>query len=1044
MRAAVGRDARAAGAAMASPCSTSGRAALLRPLVAVAPPGFRQATGAAAGGAPKPSPSPLLAGAACSSAAACSPSCYSQQRLAGLLSRPWSSSASHPSVAAAASGRGDVTAVPADGAAGAPPPRPSAADLSATSAQLLSDDQLRAAGLRLPSHCCGCGMRLQRRDTEAPGYFIIPARLFEPKREQEEGEETSGRAGRGRGGADAAAGGELGELLEAARQEMDADAEADAYDDVGLVRADEEPDVLCQRCFSLKHSGKVKVQAAETALPDFDLGKKVGRKIHLQKDRRAVVLCVVDMWDFDGSLPRAALRSLLPPGVTAETAAPEELKFSLMVAANKFDLLPAQATPTRVQQWVRLRLKQAGLPAPDKVFLVSAAKGTGVKDMVQDVRQALGYRGDLWVVGAQNAGKSSLIAAMKRLAGTAGKGEPTIAPVPGTTLGLLQVPGLPLGPKHRAFDTPGVPHGHQLTSRLGLEDVKQVLPSKPLKGRTYRVAPGNTLLIGGGLARLDVVSSPGATLYLTVFVSAHVNLHLGKTEGAEERLPRLVEGGLLTPPDDPARAEQLPAMVPLDVEVEGTDWRKSTVDIAVAGLGWVGVGCAGRAAFRLWTLPGVAVTTHAALIPDMAELFERPGVSSLLPKAQTRAHAAVKERKAERAERRGGGSDGGGGEGRVVSRGERGGAEAVPAAGRSGGGGGRGGRGGGRGGRGWGGRGRGEGRGGGRKLICDLPRAASGGQTTWDLSKLVLEGQSSPVPSAVVRQWLDLVYSRVDAGRRAPKFTSLSEAARSLLLFADAVDTSMVVMYALSDTLTAQPGLTLPVAVNGGGGGEGGVAAGGGGGHAAPPQPLQLELALRGKLYYLAQDGPLDTVDVPHAGPEQIVVAAADLAPHKAAVPGAVAAALEGWLYLAGRLGLVALVRLLRDFYQAHMKATTGSVLWGAAAKVLSRRVLECMPRELLWESCASDWLWAPQLGGVDVLAGSQLSLIMRSPHAASWFGFVPGAQADGDKIETLNVLQANGCHNRLRVSVGGLDAAQHQQAVQEVMQQLQEEDEAA
>lgn len=36
---------------------------------------------------------------------------------------------------------------------------------------------------------------------------------------------------------------------------------------------------------------------------------------------------------------------------------------------------------------------------------------------------ALGFRGDLWVVGAQNAGKSSLISAMKRLAGTAGKGE---------------------------------------------------------------------------------------------------------------------------------------------------------------------------------------------------------------------------------------------------------------------------------------------------------------------------------------------------------------------------------------------------------------------------------------------------------------------------------------------------------------------------------------------------------------------------------------------------------------------------------------------
>lgn len=43
-------------------------------------------------------------------------------------------------------------------------------------------------------------------------------------------------------------------------------------------------------------------------MPDFDLAKKVGRKIALQRDRRAVVLVVVDVADFDGSLPRAALR----------------------------------------------------------------------------------------------------------------------------------------------------------------------------------------------------------------------------------------------------------------------------------------------------------------------------------------------------------------------------------------------------------------------------------------------------------------------------------------------------------------------------------------------------------------------------------------------------------------------------------------------------------------------------------------------------------------------------------------------------------------
>ena len=56
-------------------------------------------------------------------------------------------------------------------------------------------------------------------------------------------------------------------------------------------------------------------------------------------------------------------------------------------------------------------------------MLVSAVRGSGVRELVEEVKAGLGFRGDLWVVGAQNAGKSSLISAMKRLGGTAGKSE---------------------------------------------------------------------------------------------------------------------------------------------------------------------------------------------------------------------------------------------------------------------------------------------------------------------------------------------------------------------------------------------------------------------------------------------------------------------------------------------------------------------------------------------------------------------------------------------------------------------------------------------
>lgn len=64
--------------------------------------------------------------------------------------------------------------------------------------------------------------------------------------------------------------------------------------------------------------------------------------------------------------------------------------------------------------------------------------------------------------------------------------------------------------------------------------MRMVLPKRQLKPRTYRIAPGQTVMVGG-LARLDVLSCPGATMYLTVWASDEVPCHFGKTEGAEER-----------------------------------------------------------------------------------------------------------------------------------------------------------------------------------------------------------------------------------------------------------------------------------------------------------------------------------------------------------------------------------------------------------------------------------------------------------------------------------------------------------------------------
>ena len=47
------------------------------------------------------------------------------------------------------------------------------------------------------------------------------------------------------------------------------------------------PPLFCARCFSLTNYGRVKNEVAESRLPDFDIGKKVGQKIRLRRFRRS-------------------------------------------------------------------------------------------------------------------------------------------------------------------------------------------------------------------------------------------------------------------------------------------------------------------------------------------------------------------------------------------------------------------------------------------------------------------------------------------------------------------------------------------------------------------------------------------------------------------------------------------------------------------------------------------------------------------------------------------------------------------------------------
>ncbi|KAL3679163.1 hypothetical protein R1sor_022119 [Riccia sorocarpa] len=504
--------------------------------------------------------------------------------------------------------------------------------------------------------CPGCGVQMQDKNPKAPGFFKNPAPpkklaeedLVEPselaeqmaelesqeEQEQEEQEEKEDEFWLE--GLDD----EFGGVTESRSSKRRAKREK--YKKEKLAEEDSDKPVVCARCHALRNYGKVKDETVENLLPDFDFENVVGDRLRKSIGRRAVVLMVIDAVDFDGSFPRTAA-TLIADAERELAGSWQEGKPGnvprLVICLNKVDLLPGQISPVRLEQWVRRRSRAGGVSQISGVHVVSAYKGWGVDKLAKQLTDMAGPRGDVWVIGAQNVGKSSLINALAKFSKEQREKEKkkvflTEAAVPGTTIGLVKLEGILTG-RARVLDTPGLLHPHQITTRLTREEQKLVQIRKVLKPRTFRVKVGHAISVGG-LMRLTVVSAPADSIYATVWASAFIPCHMGQAEKSTELFDKHV-GDKLTPPLNKDRVEELGRWVSRTVQISGDKWDQSSVDVAVAGVGWIALALSGSATLDVCTWEGVAVTVREAMVFDMAAVFERPGFTAV--KTTTKAGA---------------------------------------------------------------------------------------------------------------------------------------------------------------------------------------------------------------------------------------------------------------------------------------------------------------------------------------------------------------------------------------------------------------------
>ncbi|XP_031735517.1 nitric oxide-associated protein 1, partial [Anarrhichthys ocellatus] len=204
-----------------------------------------------------------------------------------------------------------------------------------------------------------------------------------------------------------------------------------------LLQEEQLSDATCQRCHLLTHHHK--------AL-NLNMTPDQYRAVVLQiRPHRALVLLVVDLMD-------------VPDSVVPDLPDLVGTNKHVVVLGNKIDLLPGDSPDylRRIRRQLSAYCRDAGFgDQVTDVHLISAKTGYGVEGLVSSLQRSWRYKGDVYLVGSANAGKSTLFNTLlesdyckSRASDLVHKA--TISPWPGTTLNLLKFPIINPTP-HRMF-----------------------------------------------------------------------------------------------------------------------------------------------------------------------------------------------------------------------------------------------------------------------------------------------------------------------------------------------------------------------------------------------------------------------------------------------------------------------------------------------------------------------------------------------------------------------------------------------------------------
>ena len=252
-------------------------------------------------------------------------------------------------------------------------------------------------------------------------------------------------------------------------------------------------DVLCKRCFSLKHYGKN---------IDYNINKEdYKNEIYKLLDKVELVIPVFDIINFEISFNEEILDILRE-------------KESIVVI-NKIDLLPKDKHPSETALWVKNRLEEEGI-VPLDLAIVSSKNNYGINGIYKKINHFFPKGVKSMMIGVTNVGKSSIINKL------IGNNKITISNIKGTTLksieNKIEKSNIVI------YDTPGIIPEFSFDNFLCLDCSSKLISKYEISRKTFKNKPNRSIIISNFLY-FDILNKVDEKVIFSLFLPREISFH---------------------------------------------------------------------------------------------------------------------------------------------------------------------------------------------------------------------------------------------------------------------------------------------------------------------------------------------------------------------------------------------------------------------------------------------------------------------------------------------------------------------------------------